>query len=215
MLPNPFTSIDEFIPKSRLEPLREFACYQSYWSSLHHVAFLDEGRITEAFEAHMEFFNDVNGWNLFTLAIIRNNVNMVLDVMKNLSIMLQSKLAPIQYLIPLKDIIRKNNAYVEPLIKDAMVPAISDRGSPPPSVYNQAEDKILYALSPQNRYNDEVHQKLHQEKKESKFQLGQKIEIKTFVFTYLFPDRFTEECIELKEATVECNRKEVFRTTLI
>ena len=41
------------------------------------------------------------------------------------------------------------------------------------------------------------------------------IEIQTNVFTYKFPDRFTEEDIELKEAIIECNKKEVFRTNLI
>ena len=35
VLPNPFTSVNDFIPKSRLEALLEFAFYPSCWSTLH------------------------------------------------------------------------------------------------------------------------------------------------------------------------------------
>ena len=94
-----------------------------------------------------------------------------------------------------------------------MVLAISDRGSPPPVVFGQAEDKVTYAISPQQRYDEEVHQALHGESKESK--LYEPTEIQTLVSTFEIPDRFTEESIEFKEAIVECNRKDVFRTSLI
>ena len=82
--------------------------------------------------------------------------------------MSQEKFAKIAKYIPLVEIIRRNNAYVELLLRNAMVPAISDRGSPPPVVFGQAEDTVTYALSPQQRYNEEVHQTLHGENKKSR-----------------------------------------------
>ena len=48
-----------------------------------------------------------------------------------------------------------------------MVAAISDKGSPPPTVFRQAHDKVSYAFSSQNRYNDAVHETLHGTAKES------------------------------------------------
>ena len=54
---------------------------------------------------------------------------------------------------------------------------------------------------------------LHGKSKEGKF--SGEIEVQTFVFTYKFPDNFTEEGILLKKVIVECNRKDVFRTDLI
>ena len=54
---------------------------------------------------------------------------------------------------------------------------------------------------------------MHGKSKGSKF--FEEIEVQTFVFSYLFPDIFTPESIELKEAIVDCTRKEVFRTNLI
>ena len=58
---------------------------------------------------------------------------------------------------------RKSNAYVEQITRIAMVPAISDRGQPPPLVFRQAENKVFYALSPQNLYNENVQKDLHGE----------------------------------------------------
>ena len=52
---------------------------------------------------------------------------------------------------------------MEPLVKYSMVPAISDRGSTPPSVFRQADDKVSYAISSQNRYNDVIQETLHGE----------------------------------------------------
>ena len=57
-------------------------------------------------------------------------------------------------LIPLWDLLKQNNAYVEALIKYAMIPAISDRGLTPPHVFRQNENKVRYAVSTQNRYDD-------------------------------------------------------------
>ena len=86
IFPDPFTSVNEFIPKNRLETLKEFAAYPSRWSHFHHaVAFLDEARITQIFEQNIQFFNDAYHQNLFTLAIQRKNVKIILRVMKSLS----------------------------------------------------------------------------------------------------------------------------------
>lgn len=61
VLPNPFTSVNDLIPKSRLEALVEFAFYPSCWSTLHQAAaYMDDGKITKAFEEEFQFFNDVN-----------------------------------------------------------------------------------------------------------------------------------------------------------
>jgi hypothetical protein len=47
ILPNPFTSVNDLIPKSRLEVLTEFAFYPSCWSSYHQAAaYLDDGKIS-------------------------------------------------------------------------------------------------------------------------------------------------------------------------
>ena len=95
--------------------------------------------------------------NMFTLAIKRKNAKIILELMKCLSHMAQVLLDSYTGIIPLKDLIAQNNAYIELLIKNAMVPAISDRGNSPPVVFRQAENKISYALSPQNRYDEKVH----------------------------------------------------------
>ena len=80
-LPNPFTSVNQFIPKNRLESLKEFVSYPSYWSTLHHAtALMDEQRVLQAFKI-MNFFNLANKENAFTLAIKRNDVKIILDVM--------------------------------------------------------------------------------------------------------------------------------------
>ena len=76
----------------------------------------------------MPFLNDCNGDNLFTLAIKGGNVRVILEVMKNLSQMAKDKLAAICAKISLLEIMKKNNAYVVYLLKNAMVLAISDRG---------------------------------------------------------------------------------------
>ena len=59
----------------------------------------------------------------------------------------QAKFDAISGSIPLKDLIAQNNAYIENLIKNAMVPAISDRGTALPTVFKQADDEISYAKS--------------------------------------------------------------------
>ena len=58
-----------------------------------------------------------------------------------------------------------------------------------------------------------MRQKLHGKTKQSFFH-GE-IEIQTYVMTYMFPRKLTEESIELKQAIIDCTRKEVFRTSLI
>ena len=94
-----------------------------------------------------------------------------------------------------------------------MVPAISDRGLEIPVVFNQSENTVIYALSPQKRYNNEVQEALHGKSKKSKF--NEVTEIQTNVSTFLIPDRCTPENIKLKEALAGSSRKEVFRTSLI
>ena len=85
VLPNPFTSIKDFIPSSKLESLTEFAVFPSCWSSLHHAAISrEEGRITQGFEKLMKFYNDVNGNNMFNLAIQSQDPKIILEAMKNL-----------------------------------------------------------------------------------------------------------------------------------
>ena len=50
-LPSPLSSISDFLPKNKLEPLAEFASYPSCQSSLLCAAVLPEsGRITQAFD---------------------------------------------------------------------------------------------------------------------------------------------------------------------
>ena len=90
----------------------------------------------------------------------------------------------------------RDNACVEPLFRNAMVPAISDRGFEPPVVFNQSETTINYALSPQKRYDDKIHEALHGE--ENKNNLHEATEIQTLVSTFKIPDRFTPKNIRLK-----------------
>ena len=102
ILPNPFTSINDLLPTNRLESLQEFAIYPSYWSTLHHAAaVMVEGRISKDFKDDMQFFDDANGENMFTLAIKRKNINIILEVLKNLCQMSQDKLNAISKSIPL------------------------------------------------------------------------------------------------------------------
>ena len=84
----------------------------------------------------MPFFNDVNDYNMFTLAMEIGNPRTILELMKNMGSMSSEKLENAQEVIPLADVISRNNAYVEPLLKNAMIPAISDRGFDPPVVFN-------------------------------------------------------------------------------
>ena len=94
-----------------------------------------------------------------------------------------------------------------------MIPARSDRGLPPPTLFKQDEDEISYALSSQNRYDEKVHQSLHGKAKESI--IYGEIEIETLVSTFKLPDLFTKESLELKKAIVNRTKKDVFRTSLI
>ena len=45
-LPNPFTSVNDWLPENRLESLKEFVVYPSAWSSYHHaVGLMEDERI--------------------------------------------------------------------------------------------------------------------------------------------------------------------------
>ena len=50
----------------------------------------------------------------------------------------QELLVDIYGKISLKDVIKKNNAYTTPLIKNAMIPVISDNGEQVPPIFRQA-----------------------------------------------------------------------------
>ena len=58
-----------------------------------------------------------------------------------------------------------------------------------------------------------MHQSLHGKSRESR--IYGEIEIETFVSTFKIPDKFTPESPELKKSIIDCNKKDVFRTTLI
>ena len=112
---------------------------------------------------------------------------------------------------PVVDLLSTNDVHVESFFKDAMVPALSDRGLVIPVVFEQAE--ITYAESPQNRYDDKVQQKLHDEKNKSK--LYGATEIQTLVSIFKVPDRCTDENIRMKKKLLSCNKKNLFRTKFI
>ena len=54
---------------------------------------------------------------------------------------------------------------------------------------------------------------LHGKANQSKIFGG--VEIRTFVSTFQFPDRYTPESLGLKKSIIDCNKKDVFRTGLI
>ena len=96
----------------------------------------------------MPFSNDAFGYNMFTLAIEMEIPKITLGVMKNLCSMPPEDFKPIAEKIPIDDVMSRDNACVEPLFRNAMVPAISDRGFDPPVVFNQSENTVVYANSP-------------------------------------------------------------------
>ena len=59
-------------------------------------------------------------------------------------------------MISLKDVIKKNNNNTEPLVKNAMIPVLSDNSEQVPPIFRQAQDSIFYACSTQKRYNNEI-----------------------------------------------------------
>ena len=54
---------------------------------------------------------------------------------------------------------------------------------------------------------------LHGKAKKKRFHDA--IQIDTFVSTFMLPDRYTEESLEVKQAIIDCNEKEIFRSSLI
>ena len=71
--------------------------------------------------------------------------------------------------ISLIDFIRQNNVHVEPFIREALVPALSDNGLAPPLMFRQADDKVFYVLSPLKRYNKKVLESLHERQTRVKY----------------------------------------------
>ena len=99
---------------------------------------MDEGKIAKSFEKVMTFLNDTNRRNIFTLAIERKNIKIILEVMKSLTLLPKDQIATACETIPLIEVMKQRNFYVVTLLKKAMVLAISDRGQPPPLVFKQA-----------------------------------------------------------------------------
>ena len=106
VLPNPFSSIKDMIPSNRLEILTDIATYPYCFSSLHYsVESKDVGRITQAFEKlMMKIYNDLNGDNMFTLAIKSKDPRIIFEAMKNLSGMSPEELVTITELFPLEGV---------------------------------------------------------------------------------------------------------------
>ena len=106
VFPSPFQSAYDLIPANRLINLIEFTIYPSCWSNLHHAAaFLEEGIFTQFPIEDMRVFNDRYGLNMFALAIMRDNVKIILEVMKGLSLMAQEYFDSICGILSLKDLI--------------------------------------------------------------------------------------------------------------
>ena len=174
---------------------------------------MEEDRIMEAFDGKMKIFADENGDNFFTLAIRSMNVKKILATMKFLSSISEEELSDIAEFLPLNDILSQRNGLVEPLIHNAMIPVNSIWYIEVPTVFNQPEDEIVYAESPQNTYDYDVQQQLHSETRNKKS--ASKIEIETLRSSFKIADRTTPESVYLKESIISCNKPDVYRTYLV
>ena len=129
--------------------LSDLTIYPSCKSQFHYaVEHMEEGRISKSVEKGFRFCNDDSNHNIFTLAILRKNVRIILEVMKSLGSFSQEKIAEATKSIPILDVIEQNNIYIESFVKFAMVFARSDRGIIPPAIFKQKEDKVFYTQSP-------------------------------------------------------------------
>ena len=88
---------------------------------------MNEHEIAQIFEDRMKIFNDAEGENMFNYAIKSNNTKNIMGTMLGFTGMPKEEYNEIAEFIPLKNIIEQKNNYVEPLIANAMIPAISDR----------------------------------------------------------------------------------------
>ena len=163
ILPNPLTSVKDLIPTNYLERLTDFTVYPSCFSLSHYAVGSKDYRwiFMQLKHQDFEFSNDANGENMFTMAVKRSNTEVVWEVMKTLNEFTDHKLVKAIELIPLEDIMWYMTPEFVSLTDNAFVPAISDEGIPIPTLSWQGEDEIIYTKSPQNRYNAEVHKKLH------------------------------------------------------
>ena len=109
---------------------------------------MEEGTISKNIENGFRFCNDAFNENIFTLAILRNNVRIIREVMKIVSFLSQEKIAEATKSLYFLDVIKQNYVYTETFVKFAMVFARSDRGIIPPTMFKQAENKIIYTTSP-------------------------------------------------------------------
>ena len=133
--------------------------------------------------------------------------------MKVLFEMLKKDFIEIAEYIPLRYIMEQKNNFVEPIIANAMVPAISDRIEDIDGVYSMADNEVRYARSAQKRYDEHVQEALHGEKKKNESKPAIEIETKRSIFK--IPDLFTKESVLLKKGILLCEKKDVFRSELI
>ena len=133
--------------------------------------------------------------------------------MKVLYELLKKEFKEIAEHIPLRYIMEQKNNFVEPIIANAMVPAISDRVEEIDGVFSMDDNEVRHAESAQKRYDEHVQKALHGKKKKSRSKPEIEIETKRSIFK--IPDRFTKESVLLKKAILSCEKKDVFRTELM
>ena len=102
----------------------------------------------------MKIFNDLEGENIFNMAIKSKNTKKIMKTMKGFNGMPKKEYNDIAESIPLKDLIEQKNNFVEPLIANSMVPAFSDRFEEIKSVFSMTDDETWYAESSQKSYDE-------------------------------------------------------------
>ena len=91
---------------------------------------------------------------MFNIAIKSNNTKKIMKTMKGFNGMPKTEYKDIAKSIPLKNIVEQKNNFVEPLIANSMVPAISDRFEEIKGVFSMKDDETWYAESSQKRYDE-------------------------------------------------------------
>ena len=87
---------------------------------------MEEGRISKSIDKGFRFVNDASENNIFTLAILRLHVRIILEVMKCLSTFSSEMIAEATKSIPFLEVIKQNNVHIVNILKFAMVLARSD-----------------------------------------------------------------------------------------
>ena len=67
---------------------------------------MEEGRISKSVDNGLQFCNDASNANIFTLAILRKNARIILEVMKSLGSFSQEKIAEATKSISLLDVMK-------------------------------------------------------------------------------------------------------------